>query len=55
MKARLIAGVSGILCALPIAGDARQLQGKIEVSEGPTPFIRFVNTSVSDVAGFKFA
>jgi arylsulfate sulfotransferase len=25
------------------------------VFEGPTPFIRFVNTNVSDVAGFKFA
>jgi len=27
----------------------------VEVFDGPTPFIRFVHTSVSDVAGFRFA
>ena len=27
----------------------------VKVSEGPTPFISFVNTSVNDVAGFRFA
>ena len=31
------------------------MAGNIQVSEGPTPFIRFAHTTVSDVAGFESA
>jgi len=55
MNARLIAPVAALLCVLSIAAEAGQMVGKVEISEGPTPFIRFVHTSVSDVAGFRFA
>jgi len=55
MNARLIAPVATLLCALCFAAEAGRTVGDLEVSEGPTPFIRFVHTSVSDVAGFSFA
>jgi arylsulfate sulfotransferase len=55
MNARLIASVATLLCALSVAAEAGRTVGNIEVSEGPTPFISFAHTSVSDVAGFKFA
>jgi arylsulfate sulfotransferase len=55
MKARLIAPVIALLCVLPIAAESAQKVGNVGVSEGPTPFIRFVNTTISNVAGFEFA
>jgi hypothetical protein len=55
MKMRLIAPVAALLCALSIAADAGRTAGNIEASEGPTPFIRFVNTSISNVPSFEFA
>jgi arylsulfate sulfotransferase len=55
MNARLITPVLALLCALQVAAEAGQIVEKIRVSDGPTPFIRFVNTSVNDVAGFKSA
>ena len=55
MNARLIASVAALLCVLSIAAEPGQMVGNVEVFGGPTPFIRFVHTSVSDVAGFKFA
>jgi arylsulfate sulfotransferase len=55
MNARLITPVLALLCALQVAARPGQKVGSLEVSEGPTPFIRFVNTTVSDVAGFKSA
>jgi hypothetical protein len=54
MGARLIAGVSALLFVLAIAAEAGQIE-KVGVSDGPTPFIRFVQTSVGDVARFQFA
>jgi hypothetical protein len=55
MKSRLIIPVTALLCGLFIAAEAGRTAGNIEVSEGPTPFIRFVNTSISNVPGFEFA
>jgi arylsulfate sulfotransferase len=55
MKARSIAPVAALLCALSIAAEAGRTGGNIELSDGPTPFIRFVNTTISNVAGFEFA
>jgi hypothetical protein len=55
MNSRLIAPIAAFLCLLCATAQPRQITTNIQVSEGPTPFIRFVNTSVSDVAGFKFA
>jgi hypothetical protein len=55
MNARLIAPVIALLCVLPIAAEPAQKVGNVEVFDGPTPFIRFVHTSVSNVAGFEFA
>ena len=55
MKTRLIAPLGALLCLLFIAAEPGQIVGKVKLSEGPTPFISFVNTSVSDVAGFRFA
>lgn len=55
MNVRLIAPVAALLCALSIAAETGRTVGNIEVSEGPTPFIRFVQTQVSDVAHFRFA
>jgi arylsulfate sulfotransferase len=55
MNARLIAPVIALLCVLPIAAEPAQKIGNVEVSDGPTPFIRFVNTTISNVAGFEFA
>jgi hypothetical protein len=55
VHARSIAPVATLLCALSIAAEAGRTVGNIEVSEGPTPFIRFAHTRVSDVAGFEFA
>ena len=51
MKARLIAPVIALLCTLSVAVEA----GQIQVSDGPTPFIRFVHTRVGNVASFNFA
>jgi hypothetical protein len=47
--------MAALLCALSIAAEAGRTVGSLEVSEGPTPLIRFVHTSVSNVAGFEFA
>ena len=55
MNARLIAPIIALLCLLSIAGEAGATVGKIQVSEGPTPFIRFAHTQVSDITGFKSA
>ncbi len=55
MSARLIAPVGALLCMLCIAAEPERMVGNVKVLEGPTPFIRFVHTSVSDVAGFEFA
>ena len=55
MSARLITPVVALLCVLSIAAEPRQMVGNVEVFEGPTPFIRFVYTRVSDVTGFKSA
>ena len=55
MNARLVAPVAAVVCALSIAAVTGRTVGNIEVSEGPTPFIRFAHTRVSDVAGFEFA
>jgi arylsulfate sulfotransferase len=55
MKTRLIASVAVLLCALSIPAEAGRTAGNIEVFDGPTPFIRFVNTTISNVAGFEFA
>jgi hypothetical protein len=55
MNARLITPLLALLCVLPIAAKAGQMVGNVEVFDGPTPFIRFVHTSVSDVARFEFA
>jgi len=51
MKARLIAPVIALLCTFSVAVEA----GQIQVSDGPTPFIRFVHTRVDNVASFTFA
>ena len=55
MKAGLIVPVAVLLCVLSIAAEPGQMVGNVKVLEGPTPFIRFVHTSVSDVGGFRFA
>jgi arylsulfate sulfotransferase len=55
MNARLITPLLALLCALQVAARPGQIGENLEVSGGPTPFISFVNTSVSDLAGFKFA
>ena len=54
MKARLIAPVAALLCALPIVAGPGQTFDNIKVFDGPTPFVRFVQTQVS-VVGFGFA
>jgi arylsulfate sulfotransferase len=54
MNARLITPLLALLCVLPIAAKAGQMVGNVEVFDGPKPFIRFVHTSVSDVARFEF-
>ncbi|PYJ52599.1 MAG: hypothetical protein DME83_04810, partial [Verrucomicrobia bacterium] len=51
MNARLVAPVTALLCTLSVAVEA----GQIQVSDGPTPFIRFVHTRVGNVASFNFA
>src|SRR5262249_25027596 len=55
MRARLISLVGALLCALFIGAEPAQRVGNIEVVDGPTPFIRFVHTQVSDIAGFELA
>ena len=55
MNLRLITPVAALLSVLSIAAGAGQIVGNIQVLDGPTPFIRFVHTSVSDVAGFESA
>lgn len=55
MSARLIAPVGALICMLSTLAESRQPDGNVEVFDGPTPFIRFVHTSVSDVTGFAFA
>jgi hypothetical protein len=52
---RLIAAVTALLCPLFTAGEPGRMVGNVKVSEGPTPFISFVHTSVSSVTGFKSA
>lgn len=55
MNSRLIAPVIVLQCLLSLATEAAQISGNIQVSDGPTPFIRFANTTVTDVANFKAA
>ena len=55
MNARLIAPLVAVICVLSIGARAGQVVENVQVFDGPTPFIRFVHTSVSDVAGFEFA
>jgi arylsulfate sulfotransferase len=55
MNARLITPVATLLFVLSIAAEPRQIDGKIQVFDGPTPFISFVHKTVADVAGFQFA
>jgi arylsulfate sulfotransferase len=55
MNARLITPVAALLSVFSIAAEPGQVVRNIQVSDGPTPFIRFVNTSVSDIAGFVSA
>jgi arylsulfate sulfotransferase len=55
MNARFITSLVALLCVLSIAAKPGQMVGKVEVFDGPTPFIRFVHTSVSDPARFEYA
>jgi arylsulfate sulfotransferase len=55
MNARLITPVAALLSVVSIAAGHEQIVGNIQVFDGPTPFIRFVHTSVSDVPRFTFA
>jgi arylsulfate sulfotransferase len=55
MNARLLAPVVTLLCVFSIAAEHGQKGGNIKVFDGPTPFIRFVQTHVSNVPGFTFA
>ena len=55
MNARLITPIAALLSVFSMAAEPGQVGRNIQVSDGPTPFIRFVNTSVSDIAGFKSA
>ena len=55
MKTRLIAPLGAVLCLLFIAAEPGQMVRNVKVSAGPTPFISFVNATVSDIAGFQFA
>jgi len=55
MNARFITLVLALLCVLPIVAEAGQTTESVEVSKGPTPFIGFAHTTVSDVAGFNSA
>jgi arylsulfate sulfotransferase len=55
MNARLIAPMAALLCVFSITAEPGQMVGNVEVFEGPTPFIHFVHTHVSDVAGFESA
>ncbi|HZR04211.1 MAG TPA: aryl-sulfate sulfotransferase [Candidatus Udaeobacter sp.] len=59
MSARLITPVAVLLSLLSVTVGPGQTVGNVdrnvEVFEGPTPFIRFVNTTVSNIAGFHFA
>lgn len=55
MKTRLIAPLGALLCLLFIAAEPGQIVGNVKLSEGPTPFISFVQTQVSDIANFRFA
>jgi hypothetical protein len=55
MNARLISPVVALLCVLFIGAEPAQRVENVKVLDGPTAFIRFVRTRVSDVAGFEFA
>src|SRR5262245_21764770 len=52
---RFIAPLAALLYLLFIAARTGQMVGKVKVSEGPTQFIRFDQTQVSDGAPFRFA
>src|SRR5437764_7468099 len=55
MKTRFIAPLAALLCLLFIGAEPGEMVGKVKLSEGPTPFISFVQTQVSDIANFRFA
>jgi arylsulfate sulfotransferase len=55
MNSRLIAFMAVLQGLLSVPAESGQIAGNIQVSDGPTPFIRFAHTTVSDVAGFKSA
>jgi len=55
MGSRLIVAAAMLLSALSIAAEPGRMVGTIQVFDGPTPFIRFIQTLVSNVAGFKSA
>jgi hypothetical protein len=55
MNPRIIAHVFAVLCVLSSGAEPGQIVGNVEVSEGLTPFIRFVHTRVDDAVSFTFA
>lgn len=55
INTRLIAPSAALLCTLFIAAAPSHSGGTIEVTDGPTPFIRFAHTRVTDVGSFEFA
>ena len=55
MDARWLTAVAALVSVLSIAAEPGRIVGNIQVSDGPTPFIRFAHTDVSDVARFEFA
>jgi len=55
MSARLIALVVALLSVFPFAAEPGQAVNDVQVRDGPTPFIRFVDTHVRDVTNFKSA
>src|SRR5207248_10440095 len=52
----VLASLSSATAQRPLPAPRSQLQGfSAEVFDGPTPFIRFVQTKVDDIGGFSFA
>src|SRR5436190_18418222 len=52
----VLASLSSATAQRPIPALRSQLEDfSAEVFEGPTPFIRFVQTNVDDIGGFSFA
>src|SRR5437762_12597423 len=52
----VLASLSSATAQRPVPALRSQLEDfSAEVFEGPTPFIRFVQTNVDDIGGFSFA